>query len=536
MSINTFTIVQEFISIKLESLFKGSKGKNSAFFIDPSLQYVISKIIPPYILGDCFKKIYTYESNKTKFDFDIITILTTGKTFDLSQHATNIGNCENKPKEILLIFTNKSNYLSKQCLEINGLLHLVTIVDLELPFWYIDYNLCSLEISNSFLNNLIYNSKDLIQEISDSITTLKFYEYSPNFYLIGDNSNELLLSLPQKFLTSWSDIIIFDRSVDLITPFLTSFNYEGVISENVEITLGITKVKINNQENFVDLTSNDPISNLLRDLPYHDAINQLHNRSKFIKNEFERMKDKVIISERTELLKDLGEKVLENKSFADHLQLATNIHEYLSKEHYFKNIIDIELNYLLGLEKSKDFILNPLLFTDDFKVPIQLLTLYSLINSSKNLEKISEVIIDKFGLISLVTLWSLFECGIIPNTKNINYLNLFYKLNLFDENKNNISIPYSGYIPLITKIIQKIIENNWENLKFDLNNLKIKTNDVIVNSKSSKNKILIIFIGGSMYGEISSIRILKKLYSNNIDILTTEMLSRSKLIDQLSGK
>jgi hypothetical protein len=86
------------------------------------------------------------------------------------------------------------------------------------------------------------------------------------------------------------------------------------------------------------------------------------------------------------------------------------------------------------------------------------------------------------------------------------------------SNEQDLSVPYSGYIPILIRIIENQINpsNKGPKVKFKYSTGGSK-NDFI-----ERRAIIVFIYGGVSYSELSCIRRLGRLYNKNILVLTTK--------------
>lgn len=532
---NVFMRLLERFSRRLESNFIKADGKNAALFVDPGFEVAISRIIPSTKIREYFPKIYNYNSNRSKFDYEIIAVLTNGDTHHLLEYINLFSGTKKPPKEIIFIFVHEFNYLMRQVFEMNGFLHRIQAFELRIPAWIIDSDLATLELKNSFSDVLINTGEYSADAISDALNGIPMREFSPALFMIGDRACHLSKKIPSDFQSHWTHIVIFDRSADKLTPFLTPFTYEAVVAEHYSIQYGITKIVSNGESVHVVFGFSDPISSTIRNMSMPEAAQCINSLSQTIKAEFEKAKEVDTIHNMNQKIKDLADNVvLANQSYVDHLNLIHNIGDTVTKDPSFRDQINAELQCLIDSSTTKEIFYPLIALAKDWKQVVRLLAIYC--QTSKNCEDINDIrqaIIDKFGLPALAALWTLDEAEVIkPGTKNT-WTSLRDRLKLYSDETIGVSAPYSGYIPPLVRIIQKLCKNEWNDVSIALTDLKIPYT-VAGNRPKEMKRILVVCEGGIMFGEMAGIRQIINSYRIEVDVLTTEILSASKILEQCS--
>lgn len=141
-------------------------------------------------------------------------------------------------------------------------------------------------------------------------------------------------------------------------------------------------------------------------------------------------------------------------------------------------------------------------------------------------------------------IWLLLEeFGILkrlnPNIKNGGYEFIISEYNLIvDEfSKDHIAFPYNGYIPILVKLIKEVLTKGWiksKMLKYLFGYNYSPSNEVLI--RESSGYIVVVFIGGITYSEISAIRLLNKhkcMEGRQIIILTTGIINCNHIPMQL---
>ncbi|EAX94854.1 Sec1 family protein [Trichomonas vaginalis G3] len=529
-----FTLMIERATRRLEMFFRRSEERDAALFVDPGLDEVIVRIVKPWTIHKCFKKIFTYNTNKTKFDYEIITIFTTGESHHLKEYIDSLTNTTAPPKEIMIIFTNRFTYVARQFLEQHGFLHRFTYEELRLPLWILDPDLGTIEMKNSFLNVVSDGGRLAVEAATDAMKSIPVYEHFSNIFCIGKNAIDVGNNLPQNFQSGWSHILIFDRNVDLLSIFLSTFTYEAIVAEQVGIVYGIVRLQ---NDDTVLFSSDDSISSTTRLLTMPEATSQIKDLSTTIKEEFESFKkSEADIHGKSAMIKELANRVvLDNKSISLHLDLLEACTNKAFGEPAFHTVLNTELDFLLNKEANLDAVNECIALANDWRLPVRLLATYCL--TTKIVPKIDEIrqnIIDKFGVEALAALWTLEEAGIIKEGRKNKWPHTRDKFKLYVEDvETGPGIVYSGYSPLFLRILEKIMKKQWSDVDVTLDELGIP-HQVMGNRQPNIKRALVVFVGGSMYGEIAALRKNTSLGAA-IDIITTDLLSVNKILSQFGG-
>ena len=439
--------------------------------------------------------------------------------------------------------------------------------NLNMDIYPLDYEILSLELNQSFhelyaINN--YNSIFLLNRAIIKYETV-FGKIKYKYYLgsLGKKLKDLLeeeeknanLDEEQSTLAC----VLLDRSIDMITPLITNNIYEALLDDNFNINLNEINVPIkmldsnskNNTIQTIDLSKKDKFYTNIKDYGFNQIRSYLPSRlqeqNKILEESKKRTTDLVKIQED---LKNLTKVKEERTSLTNHINLA----DYIGKKERYplsRFYYTYEQGLLYGTvpEKFFEFIFDEIRKKSEEYDILKIICLYSIINSGyKN--KIYDQLRKEFFLVygfQELFLWrNLEKLGILKASDNKSiYQTILKKLNLINEEQfeskeqKDISYIYNGFCPIILKLLEKMLEKGWGNIKDILKELSgefeyPQDESEIISTKGDKQFILLIFIGGITYGELAGVRYLNsKLRNKKFIIITTNMINSKKLFDQM---
>ena len=439
--------------------------------------------------------------------------------------------------------------------------------NLNMDIYPLDYEILSLELNQSFhelyaINN--YNSIFLLNRAIIKYETV-FGKIKYKYYLgsLGKKLKDLLeeeeknanLDEEQSTLAC----VLLDRSIDMITPLITNNIYEALLDDNFNINLNEINVPIkmldsnskNNTIQTIDLSKKDKFYTNIKDYGFNQIRSYLPSRlqeqNKILEESKKRTTDLVKIQED---LKNLTKVKEERTSLTNHINLA----DYIGKKERYplsRFYYTYEQGLLYGTipEKFFDFIFDEIRKKSEEYDILKIICLYGIINSGyKN--KIYDQLRKEFFLVygfQELFLWrNLEKLGILKAADNKSiYQTILKKLNLINEEQfeskeqKDISYIYNGFCPIILKLLEKMLEKGWGNIKDILKELSgefeyPQDESEIISTKGDKQFILLIFIGGITYGELAGVRYLNsKLRNKKFIIITTNMINSKKLFDQM---
>ena len=439
--------------------------------------------------------------------------------------------------------------------------------NLNMDIYPLDYEILSLELNQSFhelyaINN--YNSIFLLNRAIIKYETV-FGKIKYKYYLgsLGKKLKDLLeeeeknanLDEEQSTLAC----VLLDRSIDMITPLITNNIYEALLDDNFNINLNEINVPVkmldsnskNNTIQTIDLSKKDKFYTNIKDYGFNQIRSYLPSRlqeqNKILEESKKRTTDLVKIQED---LKNLTKVKEERTSLTNHINLA----DYIGKKERYplsRFYYTYEQGLLYGTvpEKFFEFIFDEIRKKSEEYDILKIICLYSIINSGyKN--KIYDQLRKEFFLVygfQELFLWrNLEKLGILKAADNKSiYQTILKKLNLINEEQfeskeqKDISYIYNGFCPIIIKLLEKMLEKGWGNIKDILKELSgefeyPQDESEIISTKGDKQFILLIFIGGITYGELAGVRYLNsKLRNKKFIIITTNMINSKKLFDQM---
>lgn len=525
-------------SRRLEMFFRRCQNEQSIILMDHGISPIVCRMVKAQTIEDCFNRITCYDPEiRSNADLraDVLLIFTTGSNKRLKEYIECLNNTTALPKKIVLVFAHRCTFTARKFLEAHGYLHIVKIEELRLPAWITDADFAISPFENSFSNVILNGGRESVEQLAQTLMQFPSGEYFSNMYLIGDTAIQVGTLLPQDFRSAWTDIVIFDRQIDKITPFLTPFSYEAFIAESIGIEYGVTT--FNDQGTHIELLfgDQDNTSTQVRNLPVSEAGPYLSALFEAAEQERKSLSGAKEVS--VDQFRKFSEKTIMNASLYDHVRVWASIRQSVLDLPAFHQRIQLELDLLLQqVDDVSKFLDSQLVLENDWRPSIRMLAIYCQTAKSinqKTFELMRQNIIDRFGLNAIGALWSLDEAKIITdNPKKINWANIRQSFRLFSDSPQGIELPYQGYVPLIARIVEMIVKKKWIEASALLEKEKIPL-QVKANRNTERKRTLVVFVGGAMYGEIACLRHLTKQVLMPFDILTTECLTTNDILKQM---
>ena len=451
----------------------------------------------------------------------------------------------------------------------------------------IDYDLFSLDNDESFREIYIDKNNSSIEQLANIVLKLEVaFGKIKHKYIKGNNAKlffDLLFNKEEEHNIKSTDetfgMIVLDRSVDFITPFLSNLTYEGLVDDCYGINKGQIKVKKNLfKGNFKEFDKKIKPEKDMMIYPLTSDINGfycdlrcfhyqtvlkyllgLSNRMEEIKKNKNNIKS---LSEVGDTAIELQKLVHINSYKQDNMEMIHEIFKIVDEDYQIK-----ENSILQGISQSNSETFYDDCITDkkDLDKILSLMILESLTqNGIENYAKIKRDILAVYGYQNLFLLRNLETLEWLKEKDKLslkkifksNYQQISEKLNLFTEDfflgkTDSLSYVHQGYCPISLRLIEKVGEGGWSEIKDILQLIPGETSfpnneSEIANPKEELNTIFLVFLGGITYTEIEGIRYLNRKYKQFYDksdrenktrkqfiIITTQILNRKKLLNSL---
>lgn len=136
--------------------------------------------------------------------------------------------------------------------------------------------------------------------------------------------------------------MVFDRKMDLLTPFLTQFTYQGQLQENFSLDFKkcVVSAKIvpdekhpEKKERRLYFYEKDTVFNTIKDFTLDDARGELSNYIRGFREMISELEDKD--EDKTKFLKEIVKKKKVVESCKEHLLLAMHVQTVLQRPNNF---------------------------------------------------------------------------------------------------------------------------------------------------------------------------------------------------------
>ncbi|KRZ06414.1 Vacuolar protein sorting-associated protein 33A [Trichinella zimbabwensis] len=360
-------------------------------------------------------------------------------------------------------------------------------------------------------------------------------------------------------------IIIFDRSIDYVTPMVTQLTYEGLIDEIFSIKCA--SVKIQKMETLEDIEeankSHDSVGILSTSSGSQDRMQISLNSRQSLYSELRDLNFHAqrhtanSVREYKEFVKKLPTLQASRSAAALHTSVAELIKEVIASDE-FSNTLSCEREFLNCIESNSlsAFIEQSINKKEPMLKVLRLMCLQSLTNAglkTKLYDQYRREFLQSYGYQYLLLFVELEKVGLFTknSTDNRNqassYPNIRKLFDLIIDNHTNelepsdVSYVYSGYAPLIPRLCQQWAKPGWTEIMDNLSKVpgitKLAAGDErrIKSKNNRRNIVLVLFVGGVTSAEVSALRFLSSQETScHFLVATTSVTTGERLLERFA--
>ena len=363
-----------------------------------------------------------------------------------------------------------------------------------------------------------------------------------------------------------SELIMIDRSADMVTPLCSQMTYEGMLDDVLRIRNGFIEVTKELTGRLRDtkvlVNSTDPVYKLIRGKLFGDAPRILSKLTQELKGDYATEKKASSISDLKKFVELLPELKKKHESLSTHLQVSERI-VLTRKREDFKRQLGYERAILEGQDTGMivEYIEECIQRQVSSLMPIRLLCLLSLTSGgikSKYYQSLKIQYLQSYGYNQLSTFYTLEQLGLLRERTGdqATYQSSFKQLNKAlklvpkyaspddMERANDMSYVFGGaYLPLSCAAVKSVIENgSWEEMNIIG---KIWRGPAFSSRVTTKKKekgaklgqgwrtVIVYFIGGCTFSEINALQRLGEELQCKIIVATTNLINATTLLESL---
>uniref|UniRef100_A0A914VNX1 Vacuolar protein sorting-associated protein 33A n=1 Tax=Plectus sambesii TaxID=2011161 RepID=A0A914VNX1_9BILA len=391
------------------------------------------------------------------------------------------------------------------------------------------------------------------------------------------------------------DIIVIDRWIDPLTPLITQLTYEGLIDElfgirygtalfpkdrffqkNQEKTSSSAAAAADNKTKKVALTSSDDLFTELRNLNFNAVGLTLSKHIKYLSEQTEERHKAITVRECKEFVKRLPELEVARDAAGLHTTIAELIKESTTSKSFLDTIqCEQEILNCLETERPMPYIEEAIAKGEPFIKVLRLICMHSLVSDglkAKVLDQYRRELLQSYGHEYADTLVQVQRAGLIRErgeagsrgipltylsisragqTAAFPALNKAFRLLVSDVNEkspNDASYVYSGYAPLTVRLCQYWLNPGWRSPAVADPMKRVPGATGVVQRATDigpgrsvadgiKRSVLVFFIGGVTYAEISALRFLSSKDENyEFLIASTHILNGDSMLTSLNDE
>ncbi|XP_060062741.1 vacuolar protein sorting-associated protein 33B-like [Ylistrum balloti] len=491
-----------------------------------------------------------------------------------------------------IIMVPRKLHVCEMILEHEGVFGDVTLDELPLDLIPLDRDILSLELSEFFKTFYLENDHLWLHTVSKSLIGLQaLIGMIPNVYCIGRGSKmvyELMNSILGEKLagTDYSrneigNLILIDRDVDYVTPLCSQLTYEGLLDEAFGINSGYVEFgsDVTGKEQPVKLmlSSEDEIFEEVRNRHFSNVFSFLSNKAKSLQTDFDKRHTLKSVGDMKNYVANELKNLKNQKAVLAHHIGACEVILGKKTRGDFQEILQAEHAMLegSGLKENISYIEELINKQHNITQTLRLLCLLSMTQdgiTSKEFKSLKTQFLHSYGYEHMLTCHNLKRLGILtdqeaqamPLTAGVqaamgkrgSYRSLCKRLALIpktDEinlkSPTDMSYVFSGaYTPISCKLVEQVLsKEGFTGMEEILKNLPGGTfSDVKIKQKGkgsstnatspSQRVVLVYFLGGCTYSEITALRFLGRLKGYRFLVATTAMINGNTWLNSLVEK
>jgi len=469
-----------------------------------------------------------------------------------------------------IVYIPRKLYTCEHIIEQNGIYGLVKNFEWNLTLLPLDTDFLSLEISSAFRSLCIDQDLCCLHTVATSILNFqRSYGVIPVVHAIGVLSktvHQLMNNLketdptyetpPQNYV---SDLILFDRRTDLVTPLCSQLTYEGILDDVFGIKAGFVELEpsVTDRTKSVKVlvNSTDPVFRIIRSKHFSVANSTLGQIARELDAEYKEGKDRSqSVAQIKEFVKRMPELKTKHQSLSVHVKASEKIIDAKTAGDVQKQL-QIERALIENYDGKEvlDFIEECIQRQMPTSFQLRLVSLMSCTFGglkSKYYQRYKQLILQAAGYKHLISFYNLNKCGLLqeqsPASKAGNFKQLCKRLNLIPKTFNveqptDTSFVFGGiYKPLSCAIINALLN------KKDLTSLEgidrttyqqgASARPISSSSSkgSNKKKVLVYFIGGCSLSELNALRFMGQKNNTSFIVATTHIINGNSLIESVT--
>ncbi|CAN6977647.1 hypothetical protein IGI04_037573 [Brassica rapa subsp. trilocularis] len=557
---------------ELVNLLKDIRG-TKCLVIDPKLSGSVSLIIQTSTLKELGLELRHLSEEPVQTECTKVVYLVRSQLSFMKHIASHIQNDISKAiqRDYYVYFVPRRSVACEKILEQEKVHNLVTVKEFPLYMVPLDEDVISFELELCEKDCLVDGDVSSLWHVAKAIHELEFsFGVIPKVRAKGKGSvrvADILNRMQVEEPVNTNDVgrpevdtlILLDREVDMVTPMCTQLTYEGLLNEFLHISNGAVEVDSSvmgsqqeGKKMKVPLNSSDKLFKETRDLNFEVVVQVLRQKATTMKEDYTEINSTQTVSE----LKDFVKKLNSLPEMTRHIHLAQHLTTFTSKQSFLsqldmeQTLVEAE-SYDICFEYIEELIHKQ----EPLTKVLRLLVLFSITNSGTEL-------LHSYGFEHVNVLNNLEKAGLLKKQEfKSNWQTVKRTMKLIVEDTDtsrpvDIAYVYSGYAPLSIRLVQQAIHSGWRPIE-DI--LKLLPGPHLETKRSGfpsspsvdslhgasngvadgrRSVVLVVFIGGVTFAEISALRFLasKEGMAYDLIIATTKIINGATLIETFMDK
>ncbi|XP_044212448.1 vacuolar protein sorting-associated protein 33B [Thunnus albacares] len=387
------------------------------------------------------------------------------------------------------------------------------------------------------------------------------------------------------------NVFLIDRDVDFVTPLCSQVVYEGLVDDIFRIKCGCVEfgpeVTSSEKSLKVMLNSQDKVFNEIRNEHFSNVFSFLSQKARNLQTAYDKRRGMDIKQMKTFVSEELKGLKQEHRLLSLHIGASESIMKKKTKQD-FQELLKTEHSLLEGFEIREciSFIEEHINRQVSMIESLRLLCLLSITENGllpKDYRSLKAQYLQSYGIDHLLTFANLRQLGLLVEqqpgetltvmetkvgklvndktagkltdafsslAKKSNFRALSRKLNLVpkSDEEYDLRVPrdmayiFSGaYVPLSCKLIEQVLERDgWTGLD-EVTRLLNGHEFAVTGGSGADSKakndaqriILVMFLGGCTFSEISALRFLGREKGYKFIVVTTAITNSSRLLEAL---
>lgn len=485
-------------------------------------------------------------------------------------------------KDFYLYFMPRKSLLCEKHLEMKGVLgSLKHIGEFACSLFPLDKDLLSMEWPQCYKELYLDGDPTVLYQSALALISLqRIYGRIPRVCGKGDYAEKLWQMTKKMGVGETSipsekgvidQLIILERPIDLMTPLATQLTYEGLIDEVFGISnttvhipgedkLGSSSTT-NSDSKILFLNSSDELFAQLRDKNFNAVGQQLSRHAETVSAQMERPKDNM--SDMKKFVERLPLLLAKKQALADHTSIAERIKD-ATRSTDFLDALSCEQEFMLcsEVDKACAFIEDAMAKEVPLSTVLRLICMQCVAGSGlkpKVYDYYKRELVQTYGVDCLLTIGNLEKAGLLKlQTGSRSYAMLRKALNLtvddFSEvSPRDISYVHSFYAPLTIRLVEHFLRpGGWLAMSDVMSRIPgatfedvqrvesgdggVRRNSItseVSTSEDNTRTILVFFVGGCTFAEVSALRFLSQQPQNNVEFLvaTTKVVNKERFLE-----